>query len=442
MKTFLAILLAAPLYAQLQLSVVTGSGEKPAGAQYNTGSTPAGESSDYRFRLRNTAAGALDVVRISVAGAGFAIADRPPLPYKLASGATVDFTVRFQPSALGNYSASLTVNTSDVLLTGSGVATATLRGVAGGGTVDFGQVERGVRKVRRLTIENVFPAPVSVKQIAVSGTGFSGPGLVTLPLAVGPQSSVDFEIVFTPSGAGGYAGTLQLDGRSYKLAGVAVNPPNPKPVIDTAPGPLPSASQVKASVHFESPARVSGKGTLKLELRPDGEAAVDPSVVFSTGARAVEFTFSEGDSQAQFAGSPSIAFQTGTMSGTLVLTAQLGEYNEAVSLPVNPAPAGLEAVHTTHSSFSVTVDVMGYDNTRSASQAVFTFTTTSGATLPAIRCDVAAEFRRHFTSAQSGGAFLLHAVFPVTGNAAEIASVEIEMVNSAGTSRSQKTPIE
>jgi len=53
-----------------------------------------------------------------------------------------------------------------------------------------------------------------------------------------------------------------------------------------------------------------------------------------------------------------------------------------------------------------------------------------------MRQDVAADFRRFFESSDAGGMFQMRAAFPVTGGA-EVAGVEIELVNPSGGSKIQ-----
>jgi hypothetical protein len=70
----------------------------------------------------------------------------------------------------------------------------------------------------------------------------------------------------------------------------------------------------------------------------------------------------------------------------------------------------------------------------------FTFFDQSGATLTpgAITVDGIAAFQQYFYSSDEGGVFALHAFFPVTGNPAQVDSVEVQIVNSVGTARTAK----
>ena len=450
----LAALSALPASAQLQLFVVNGGAERPVGAQLDLGSVAAGDTFDTRFRIRNTGAAAADVQLISAAGTGFSIADGPPYHYLVAAAASVDFTVRLHPLSPGGYSANLTVYFSsgvassriEVLLHAAAVGSLTLlveqqggmREIVNSETVDFGRVVRGSSVSRRFAIENRTPAPFSVSRLAALGSGFHLAQTPELPAALAPGTSIAFEVVFEPQDAAPASGTLEMDQRTFRLSGSGINPPLPLPRIVVESQALSSASQSRVSVRFDPAARVAGKGTLRIDLAASVPGPSDPTAVFATGGRAVEFSFEEGDQVARFDGAPSVGFQTGSTAGTIIFTAQLGDISDWANLVIAPAPIGIQFVRPSRTAFNVTVDIAGYDNTRSAGQAAFTFYNTAGTAMATIRTDPAAAFRRYFESSVTGGAFLLHAVFPVNGSTAEIAAVEVEMVNSTGMSRSPR----
>jgi hypothetical protein len=101
----------------------------------------------------------------------------------------------------------------------------------------------------------------------------------------------------------------------------------------------------------------------------------------------------------------------------------------------------VDSIRSTRATGSLTVSITAYDNTRSASQVAFTFYDGRGNTLGGgpIRADVAAAFGQYFENPEAGGAFVLRAFFLVTGNAAGIDSVDVELTNSAGASRAHAT---
>jgi hypothetical protein len=84
--------------------------------------------------------------------------------------------------------------------------------------------------------------------------------------------------------------------------------------------------------------------------------------------------------------------------------------------------------------------VNGWDNTRSASQLVFSFFYASGnAIAPGnIAVNAAAAFQSYFPGSDLGGVFGLTAFFPVTGDADLVVAAVVELTNSVGTAQSQQ----
>jgi hypothetical protein len=70
----------------------------------------------------------------------------------------------------------------------------------------------------------------------------------------------------------------------------------------------------------------------------------------------------------------------------------------------------------------------------------FTFFDQSASALSpgAITVESSAAFQHFFGGSDLGGVFGLHAFFPVHGNPAQVDSVQIEIVNSAGTLQTGK----
>lgn len=428
---------ALPASAELRLLWVSPSGEQNAGQTLDIGATAAGEPLDLRFRVRNVGLAA-DILRtISVAGSGFTLRDYPMLPYTLAAAASVDFQVRFLPTAVGAFSASLTLNGAATILRGTGVAAPALvvEGGASGEVVDFGRVERGSSVGRRFRLENKYPERVHVSVLSVEGGGFRGPVGLEAPAGIDPGASASFEVFFEPRSAGGFEGELRVDRRTLKLRGTGLEIPLPKPRLeleDTAPS---SARQVRLAVHLSEPARISGSGELQLEFQGAGP---DPTVVFlPSGSRFAGFTVREGESLARFGDRDSIAFQTGTTAGSILFTARLGGVTHQATVTIPPAPVGVETARATRTLNGVEAYVQGFDNTRSITDIGFTFETSAG-TQPTLRIDASKEFQKYFESSPVGGAFLLRAAFPVTGNPTQITAVEIEIRNSAGLTRIQR----
>jgi hypothetical protein len=83
------------------------------------------------------------------------------------------------------------------------------------------------------------------------------------------------------------------------------------------------------------------------------------------------------------------------------------------------------------------VQLNAFDNTRTLSRIGYTFYDSKGGAINAnpIVPDIAAEFRNYFASTTLGGSFAVKAVFPVTGDPAQVTAVEVELKNDSGVAR-------
>jgi hypothetical protein len=369
----------------------------------------------------------------------------------LAPGQSLEFTVRFAPAGPGMFSASLRAETVVVILRGTALPglsvvaeqEGALRPLAAGTTLDFGAAERGTAVRRRVLLENRGGEPVPVPPLAIAGGAFRLEGKPGSGALVGPGEALALDVVFEPHAAGQWEGALEIGMRRIALLGVAREPALPRPALEVDRSRPGSGEQVRVTVRLAEPPLGRGTGTLRVELEPAaGGFPADPAVVFSTGSRSVRFAVAEGEGAARFANEAFIAVQTGTTAGTLVLTAELGESIAQLRLPIAAEPARLQSAHAIRRGNQLEVRVTGFDNHRSVSQLSFSFFGRDGQAVPAspVRVDAAAAFQRYFETAELGGAFVLSALFPVAGDAALIASVELEIVSAAGATRSPRMP--
>ena len=179
-------------------------------------------------------------------------------------------------------------------------------------------------------------------------------------------------------------------------------------------------------------------GTLTLDFRPQTAGAADPAVQFAQGSRTVSFTVNPGDDRGYFGERAAAAFQTGTTAGILTFSVKLGDTADQQTVEIAPAPVGVNGVETARSGAGLEIRITGFDNARTAGPLAFTFYDRTGASLApgAIRADGSAAFAKYFGQSETGGAFLLRAAFPVTGDPSLVDAVEVELANSAGATRS------
>ena len=446
----LLLLCSFSAFAQLRLYVADGALEREVSGLYDLGSAGPVDLVEIRLRARNvgTAAVLLDTVRI--AGQGFSVSP-PSLPFSIAPGNAADIRVRFTGTGTGSYSANLVVNTLSLLLRVTVVAAPVLvilgddgvsrLDIPAGTSIYMGRVLKGQSAARPLWLENRGRDPLAIRSVAMTGVPFNYRGPSPFTLAAGASQRVDVE--FAPASSVAYSGTLTIDGRAFPVTGVGYDPPLPRPSI-RIDGNTASGQQPKLVVQLASIPETSATGTLRMEFRPlMASLPDDPGIRFtSTGGRNMSVQIRAGDAQAWFGNQREAVFQTGTTAGTLTWTLELSTHTETYTLQLLPSAPLLDTALAGRRTQDLDVTLNGFDNTRSITQALFTFYDTAGRPISpgTIRTDIRREFEQFFTgSTATGGVFTMRASFPVSGGSAvQVASVEVEIVNSAGGTRTQR----
>ncbi len=191
----------------------------------------------------------------------------------------------------------------------------------------------------------------------------------------------------------------------------------------------------------------------------------DPAIQWATGGRQAWFTVLAGSTEAIFTGnSTANAFQSGTVAGQIVVTAQFYsvpdgianvriEQATASSANITPdaipelrfslheaAPLLKRAALGSTGQGGFSIQVTGYATNRSVDSLSFTFTAAGGASLGTtdFNVDVASSFETYFgsnQSAASGSQFTVTVAFSLDEGAFEdIRSVSITATNGIGTS--------
>jgi len=441
----LALLLAAGAAAQLQLYLHPASGvEEPLTGPLEFGSVPTGDFRDTPLRIRNIGDAAITLERLRVTGQGFSLEGHPSTPYVVAAGTNVDFRVRFRPTGFGSYSGTLRINDSYTMIFGSSPPTVSLsveesagfRRLSSGDTVVFGRVERDSRSSRRFLLENPSSKELAVSALAIDSGQFHLEDVPAAPFSLAPETSISFTITFQPDSAGIHRANLVLNQRIFVLEGVGLHPPYPAPEIHLEPQTFTSGQQGTITVRLPLPSPASGAGQVRMSFEPVIEGAGDdPAVQFlATGSRTIPLAVQQGETATLLAGERQAAFQTGTTAGTITFTVELGDRREQASVAIAPTPVIITSGESRPTSTGLELTIIGFDNTRSASQIAFRFFDTTGRPLTAepIRADVTEPFRQYFAGAEFGGLFSLVAAFPVAGDASLLGSVDVQFTNSAG----------
>ena len=224
----------------------------------------------------------------------------------------------------------------------------------------------------------------------------------------------------------------------------------PTPTITGVSGTVEPAQQPSIEITLPSPhpSPITGQLTLRFTSNAD-VASDDPSIQFSTGGRTVNFSIPANATRAVFSnGAPNIAFQTGTVSGTIELAVS-GQSGGSPATPLPPvsqtltlsrrSPAITRLNIATRSASGFELAVTGFSTPRSLTQVTFSFTAAQGANLQTSTVTLgltasAATWFQSQTSATLGGQFRLLIPFTVQGELTAIQSVSVTLTNGEGTS--------
>ena len=232
---------------------------------------------------------------------------------------------------------------------------------------------------------------------------------------------------------------LEIEQRRIVLLGTAVDPPFPQPGIEIDIAARRSSKQGDLKITLARASQATGPGEVDIEFQPAGAGVrADPAIQFlANGNRTAAF---QGDVMGHFASDDHIVFQTGTTAGSIIFTVKLGEFTAQATLAIAPELVGVDSAKGQWTSAGLDLRVAGFDNTRSASSLRFTFYDQNGSILQpgTIVVDGSAAFQQYFSSSDLGGVFGLHAFFPVFGSSTLVDSVDIGLVNSAGTIQTGK----
>ncbi len=226
----------------------------------------------------------LHVTGLAITGANaadFAVVGAPSLPFTLAAGNAVDLSVRFNPSAGGLRTATLTISSDDpfnpsvtVDLDGTGLKPAIDAAPA---TLIFGPTvfDPNCGSLCGSTLPEVFTNSGEAELIVdvVSFTGpFSGPGATSPPTRIEPGGILTEQVTFHPlAAATKVTGNLHLEdsfpldpgnvvAKDVPLCGEAVGRGIRVLVVDTAGNPVPNVDMLKLQAHgVSSPPNINLK---------------------------------------------------------------------------------------------------------------------------------------------------------------------------------------
>jgi hypothetical protein len=293
----------------------------------------------------------------------------------------------------------------------------------------------------------------SAYQQALAATG-SGPFTWSLVNGSLPPG-IALDATGTLSGTATQAGTFQFTVQVTDSIGLtataqlslqAVLPPLPAATFAGIPSPAEPAQQPQFTLSIASPFPVALSGVVTLTFQSSAVApADDPAIQFVTGGRTAPFTIAAGQTGAVFT-VPQMAFSTGTVAGTITLTATFsaGEANVTPSpapsqtVLINAAPPQITSVTIQSAGTGTAIVVSGFSTPRQVTGATFVLTISGGSSASTtVTVDVTSVFGQWYqdpASAGFGSAFVYHQPFTISGPGS-ITSASVTLTNAQGTSQ-------
>ena len=257
----------------------------------------------------------------------------------------------------------------------------------------------------------------------------------------------------TASTAGAFSFTVQVTDQANNVAAQtftlniqAGTPPNVAMV--GLPDIVEPAQQPTFGLQLDSTYPADITGAVTLTFTPDPAIGVDdPAVQFATGGRVLQFKLAANSNTPTFS-APILAFQTGTVAGSIQLAISIQSNGIDITAPsetartvridrLAPKIISLTAVPT---SSGVELHLTSFTTTRQVTQGVFQFQPANGAQAVQVVVPLADGGTAWFQSAQSmqfGGEFSLIQPFTFQGQSlSNFSSVSVTLSNAQGNSDS------
>ena len=166
---------------------------------------------------------------------------------------------------------------------------------------------------------------------------------------------------------------------------------------------------------------------------------------FSNGSRMVSFSIPANSTTVVL--SPPVALLTGTIAGTIRLTASIqGDPSNMLTgtTEIPPAPPQITALEALQTPAGFTIRTIGYSDLRSVTGVVFGFDVKSASGTQRINLtrSVDSDFTAWYmnpASAVFGGSFIFVQSFAVQGDASVVEAVTVTLANAQGSKVSNRT---
>lgn len=419
------------------------------------------DMADLTFELRNAGNTDISITNLrlfpktDVCGSGGGVAfnlmtSTQTPPGILRANGSYSFQVRYLPPKPQCYEAVLAVAQQTFVLRGSArgrtvmfeIDTLGQRQIINGSTSEFGSVRIGEAYTKSYRITNNTGQSVMIAPPVIAGEA-GVYGLLEAPEStrtVLDNGVYEFKVRFSPNRTGLLTASLTVDGRTIQLAGTGLPGIVPNFTLQAPSGMLDSNTQAEAQIQIGSAATTELTGTLELRFEKDSNLPDDSTIRFiDNGARTLAFRIPVGATRAQFGtGTVTVArFQTGTASGKIRLVAVMAPWEQSALLDIRADAPRWSDSSLQRGAGSLSVNLTGFDNTRSASSIEFRFFDGNNQAVGdtgGIQAAVSDLFSAFFGASNRGGQFTLRAQFPVEGDALAIRRVEVILRNRLGPS--------
>ena len=369
------------------------------------GKVAIGGSKSMQNTITNFKTNAVTIVSIAGPDANFKVVGIT-LPLTLISGQAAQFSVQYEPSAVGTASKTISFGDNSQFLASMTVSGEAVEGgqlTLSPASISFGSIKVGSNKATNVTLSNSGSTDLTVTQATLSGAGFSMSN-IALPLTLHAGGTSSFSVTFAPTGIGSFTGSvtfstssaMQSQTRVKNAAKIAQD----EAVVLSLSGTGQSSGALDAnptSLAFGSVQ--SGSSSSKSEtLTNSGTSTVTISQANVTGAG---FSVTGLTLPATLSANQSVTFTvkfaptgTGAVSGTLAVISDASNSTLNIGLSgtglsqgqITPNPTSLSfgnVVVAGSKSLSETLTNSGGSSvTISAASATGTGFTLSGLTLP------------------------------------------------------------
>jgi hypothetical protein len=181
----------------------------------NFGSQKVGGEYSAPITLTSSGNANVTISSINTSGAGFGVTGVANGTV-LTPGQSVELNAIYEPTAAGTFSGEITIASNSATPTTialSGTAqdaqTASPEMTVTPSGVSFGSVPLGTSSSQTIRIKNISSARIQLARFSAPGSGFS---LTDVPsdLLMAANTYLTFNVVFSPSSAGAYSGSLPL----------------------------------------------------------------------------------------------------------------------------------------------------------------------------------------------------------------------------------------